>query len=910
MHTRMKLWIAALCFVLTSAAAGAQTLTGTVTGTIKDDQGGVLPGVTVSLAGRQGTRTTVSDDTGAYRFAGVDPGTYTLIAELSGFQTRRQENVVVQVGTPLTIDLSLGVGGLAETVEVVAQTQAVSTTSSETTQNLSQDILFNLPISRTNAAVNLLNNLPGVTNGSAYGGGADSANALMLDGVDTRDPEGGTAWTFFNYNIVQEVEVKGLGAPAEYGGYTGAVVNTVTKSGGNLFSGLFDITYTGDSLTGNNVSQEFIEENASLEQPDVTKKLVDYTAQFGGPLARDKAFFYVSAQRYQRNQDPSGPRTRRDEVSPRFNTKLTFQPNPQDNLMFTLQYDAYNIIGRSPSGLEFVVPDEITNREDAPEWVWLAQWRHLFGSNTFTEIKYTGYWGYFDLNPEVNASGRLDGETGEYSVSQGWFALYDRDRNQLNASVSHYADAFGRHDLKFGAEIERSGVRNRYGYVNDIFFYDYGGQPYQAYNYGYDITANNERESLYAQDSWRINDRLTVNPGVRFDWIRGTHPDAGKVYDTKNWQPRLGFAYDLLGDNTTVVRGHYGQYYEAAFASIFERAVPGIEDFVLFEFNSATGQYEEIDRTVTPIYNVDPKIKHPRVDEFTVGFERALGSDLRFQATGVWRENKNLVDSVLPDARWAPTALPNAFTGGTLNAYRWVNPDESEGNALITNPDGFQYRDAAGNVLGTARAYRKYRGLILALNKRFTNRWQGNISYVLGHSYGTVNNTSGENDGASRVFENPSLALVNRDGDLRNDRRHEFKLYATYQIPVVDVGINGIWQSFSGRTWTPFQRYSIAQTGFAPSSSGREFYLEPRGTSRMPWQHSLDLRLDKQFRITSRDRVSVYLDINNVFNADTILDFQDRAPSRTITGIGPIAVGAPISLLSPRQLTIGGRWMF
>lgn len=896
--------------VLAPAVAETQTLTGIVSGTVRDEQGGVLPGVTVSLTGPTGTRTTVTDDSGVYRFPAVDPATYSLTAELSGFQTRRQENIVVTAGTPLPIDIVLGVRGLQETVSVIGESQTVSVTSSQASQNLSQDILFNLPISRSNAAVNLLNNVPGVTNGSAYGGGADGANSLQLDGVDTRDPEGGTAWTFYNYNIVQEVEVKGLGAPAEYGGFTGAVVNAITKSGGNLFSGLFDITYTGEDFASNNISDELIEQNPALGQPDITRRLVDYTAQLGGPISRDKAFFYVSAQRYYRNQDPAGPRTIRWEVSPRFNGKLTLQPNPNDQVMLTIQADDYNIIGRPPGGLEYVVADEITNREDAPEWVWLAQWRHLFGSSTFFEVKYTGYDGYFDLNPEVEQPGHYDVD-GSYSVSQGWFALYDRDRNQVNAALSHYAEGFGRHDLKFGAEIERSGTRNRYGYVGGTIFYDYGGAPYLAYQYGYDVEGRNERESLYAQDSWQVNERLTINPGVRFDWIKGTHPDAGKVYDTKNFQPRLGFAYDVTGNNDTVVRGHYGQYYEAAFTSLFTRGVPGIGDFITLEWNGSS--YQEIDRVPALVYNIDPDIKHPRVDEFMLGFERAISGDLRFQATGVFRWNKNQIDSVFPDARWTPVTLANSLpsaAGQTITAYAWANPDESEGNGLITNPKGFQYRTPGGQVIGEADPYRKYRGLILALNKRLSNRWQGNISYVLAKSEGTVDNTASANSGVSRVWENPSLALVNRDGSLRNDRRHELKAYGTYQIPVIEVGLNAIWLSYSGRTWTPFHQFSNAQLRFPPSSTGRRVFLEPRGTSRMPAQHTLDLRFDKQFRVTQRDRISLYLDVTNFFNNDTILDFQDRSPARAITGIGDIPVGAPLTILPGRQITIGGRWAF
>lgn len=905
---RFHLLVLALAVLAGTGAALAQGSTGSVSGSVTDEQGAVLQGVTVTLIGRAGSTSVATDANGVYRFPAVNPGVYTINYEMASFQSRREENVQVSIGRQLTLDVGLKVAGVAETISVVAQSAVVDVSSSSTDSNLSQDILFNLPISRTNAAVNILNNAPGINSQSAYGGGASSANALMLDGVDTRDPEGGSAWTFFNYNIIEEVEIKGLGAPAEYGSYTGAVVNSITKSGGNLFTGLFDVTYTNNNLSKSNVTQELIDQNGSFKDRPKTNKLLDFTTQVGGPIVRDKAFFFVSAQRYELKQDPSGPRTRRNEVSPRFNAKITLQPNTNNNFLFTFQADDYNVIGRSPGGLEFVAGDEITNREDAPEYVWLTQWRHLFGSNTFAEVKYTGYWGYFDLNPEVRAAGHLDGETGEYSVSQGWFAYFDRGRHQVNASLSHSAEAFGRHDLKFGAEIERSRVRNRYGYIDNIFYYDYGGAPYLAYDYGYDVSGRNHRESLYAQDSWKVSDRFTVNPGVRLDLIRGVHPDIGKVYDTKNLQPRIGFAWDVTADRNTVLKAHYGQYYEAPFTSFFTRATPGIGDFILYEFFG--GQFVEIDRSPSLIYKIDPDIKHPRVDEFTVGVERAISADMRLTATGVWRENKNLIDSVFPDARWTPVTGTNALTNQPITLYRWANRAASQENGLVTNVDGFQYRDPAGNVLGTADAFRKYRGLLLSLNRRYRNRWQANVSYVLSKAEGTVDNTFGGNVGNSRQFETPTRALVNVNGLLTNDRRHELKVYATYQIPRIELGVNGILRSVSGRNYTLFQRFGTSLLDFPQASSAREPLLEPRGSRHFPAETLVDLRLDKQFRITERDRLSFYVDIENLFNKSTVTAVQLRAPSRTIVGIGAIAADAPTAIFNPRQVTLGGRWAF
>jgi outer membrane receptor protein involved in Fe transport len=123
----------------------------------------------------------------------------------------------------------------------------------------------------------------------------------------------------------------------------------------------------------------------------------------------------------------------------------------------------------------------------------------------------------------------------------------------VNASVTHYADGWGKHDLKFGVEIERSKTRDRYQYFNNTYYYDYGGQPYYAYGYGYDLNGRNRRESVFVQDAWKPSDRLTLNLGVRMDHMSGGAPGQDSVYsNTMVFAPRLGFAFDLTGDHTTV----------------------------------------------------------------------------------------------------------------------------------------------------------------------------------------------------------------------------------------------------------------------------------------------------------------------------------------------------------------------
>ena len=125
----------------------------------------------------------------------------------------------------------------------------------------------------------------------------------------------------------------------------------------------------------------------------------------------------------------------------------------------------------------------------------------------------------------------------------------------MNANLTHYAEKFGRHELKFGAEFEHSTMRNRYGYPDGVYFYDYGGVPYYAYSYSYDISARNSRQSVFAQDAWHVGNRLTINAGVRGDMLQGGGKSGGNVYTSNNWAPRIGAAVDLAGDNRTVHQG-------------------------------------------------------------------------------------------------------------------------------------------------------------------------------------------------------------------------------------------------------------------------------------------------------------------------------------------------------------------
>jgi hypothetical protein len=894
-----------LAAVLVATAASAQTSVSTVEGTVTDEQGAILPGATATLIGPRGEQTVQTDDKGMFRFIAVQPGTYSLKLDLGTTFAPQTREVTVGIGKTAVVDFTMKVASLTETVTVLGGSPVVDVKSAATDTSVSQNMLQMTPL-YSSTATGLLNAAPGINSSSGYGGQGSYGNALLLDGVDTRDPEGGSAWTFFNQNLIEEIQIGGLGAPAEYGGFTGAIINTVTKSGGNMFSGLFSMRYTNKDLASKNISDAQLAANEDLGESAIVKSLKDYTVQMGGPLKRNKAFFFASVQRYQALSDPIGPVANSEDISPRLNVKFTLQPTSRDTLTLGTQYDQYNLTGRVGYWPSSQATDRQTVEEDAPEWVWNAQWRRTFGTSALFEAKLTGYSGYYYLDPVDPSPFTYDGGTNTYTGGGGGQYYADRDRNQLQASLTKYAQKFGSHSFKFGAEIERSGVRSRYQPYGPAGFYNYAyyGVPYYRVSYGYDVQGDNRRTSAYVQDQWSAG-RVTLNLGLRLDHIRGFSPVLDEtVYRPKTgWGPRVGAAINLTESSTSVLKGFWGRYYEGAASGFYTAATPGIQDYT----------YTPVDENFNPIgppeviipaqvYGISDDIKHPRQDEFNVSYEQQLMRGMRFTATGIWRWGGNFINNVIGGAAWSPRTLFNPLTNQNFNAYAWSNQDASNSTFTVRNTEGFQYRATDGSVVATADPERKYRALMMVLSNSLRGRLGYQLSYVLSKAEGNVDNSGfGAYLGGS-PWTSPNN-LINAYGELTNSRRHEVKAYFTYNVPVVDVMVGGNYTGLSGRPYTPSFVFTNSQlpTG---GSSRRTIFLQPRGSERNEFQHQVDLRAEKVFNVQGH-RFGVYADMINLFNANTVTAVQTTYPSS-----GGIDYGAPTGIQGARQITFGARWSF
>jgi len=889
--------------------------TGAILGKVMDDQKNALPGVSVVLTGKNlmGRREFITDAQGTFRFPALPPGEYVLRGTLQGFRTFEQTGIRLTTTVSLSIDLILIPSTVSEQITVQAKAPTVDVKSSETASvTLSNEVLRNIPYSQFTA--DIVNLAPGVNDNVAYGASQDTGIAYTIDGVNVADPEAGSAWVFLDHNIIEEAKVMGVGLPAEYGNFTGVIFNLITKTGGNTLSGHIEFDYQGKKSDGAfwqaNNSTAYSNDFSGLTPP--ASRFLDGSVHLGGPITKDKLWFYTGAQWYQAFNYVTGFPSADNLRNPHWFGKLSAAPSATLTLTGTLEIDTYL---RNNRGAGANIAPIATVSEDSPEIVGNFNLTKILSKNTFFDVKAAYFWGYYYLNPNSGegVSSHTDLDNNNYRTgSAGYFFKADRTRLQVNANLTHYAEDFiqGNHEFKFGVEVEHSTVRNRYGYTgaNHMKYFDYGSEPYLAYQYaGYDTNTKYTRLEAFAQDSWQISDRLNVNFGARFsqNWgfVQGT---SAAVYKPTRLAPRIGFTYDLLGDKSTVLKAHYGQFTEAMLTTIYSRLNPAsaYSDYVGYFWDGSS--YQEFTRTTHEnLYTLDPNLHHPYLNQFTVALERELFKDTSFSVTYIYRDWKNIIGpyDTLTSYDTIPVTVPE--NGQTYTVYERTSGDAHA--YILTNIN-------TGDRWVRSAPYRRYSGIEVMFNKRFSDRWQLIASYVYSKAWGTMNNGFGDDLGTGShgglSTADPNY-YINADGNLSSDPTHQIKIQGTYVIPVVEVGFNIFFHGITGNAWeTSYTTPRLNQ--------GRvTFFVEPRGSHHLPMAKLLDLRLEKIFTIANRYRLGLIFDIFNVFNDNTITSwgttwgsgadyYLSGEPGYTASTSGHYLYG----IVNPRQARLGIRLIF
>ena len=901
----------ALVATLAPSVVGAQTRS-TVTGTIKDGTGAVLPGVTVTLASPNmvgGAQTTVTTASGAYRFSDLPFGVYEVDATLQGFKGVHRTELQVQSGTTVVVDLTMEVGGMSETVTVSGATPVVDVKSAASTTKLETDLLENLPNAGRSARPNeIMSMAPGVTTNRTAHGGQRDANNIMVDGMSSSIVGGNIRTSVLNYNWTQEVQVVALGANAEYGEFGGTVSNMIMRSGSNAFSGMFDYFTTRQSWLGNNTGSLDPTLQAKFV-PAQVKSNYDTTYQVGGPILRDTLFFFAGGEYYHNSSAVSGAQPGPDgqpipnsEGWQRYIAKFNWAVAKNVKLEGFVEHDKDEI---NPSGTSTINTATAMGASLFPKTMYNGRLTWTVNAKTLVEVRgggidFSSTFAPVPPNTTESPYARKDTVTGLTSGNTVSLGTTKLPRTNVSGSLTKWVDGVaGRsHELKFGAEYERTRTEAQAQYAGGRVYSDQSGKPNQVVQWnGTTSEGTAVRTSFYLQDAWTVNGRLTLQPGFRFSMDRGSIPATKNVYQTNPFDWRIGFAWDVTGDHKTLLRGHAGSFHENITPGMFNYLDgSAFSPKITYRVN-ADGSFTELNRTAMPSnISIDSKPKQPGMDQYTLALERELLPDFGVTVQYVRRNWSDLLAFVDTASQWAPAqkqdpgpdnVLGTADDGQMIDVYNLLNPGKSQ--LLFTNPSD---------------ATRWYSSFMLIAKKRFSHNWQMLASYTFSHAEGQVGNTGGNTTGTGTEvgqagqWANPNVK-INAYGPGVYDAPHQLVLNGTYRIKY--WGGANISTTYRLATGSPWGRTATIR-GLAQGN--QTVRILTRGTYIAPSQNQWDMRVEKTVPLGRPGRtLGIYVDIFNVLN-------MGYPAAGGITEASGATYGLPSSWTSARQFQAGVRFQF
>jgi len=951
-----------LCLALVSSLGGQATTQqgSSIRGIVTDSEGVPLPGVniTVRSPSLMGTETATTDKDGSFRLYPLPVGIYTLTAELSGFQPAKRENIEVRLAATVTLNFQMKQAAIEEEAVVTAASPVVDVKASSVANYFTKDVLQNLPISRSLGTIVTM--APGVVSSSQIKGGTASNTTYHVDGLYANDPDNAQLGVNIDFNIMEEVEVATGGMPAEVAIASGGFVNAVTKSGGNDFSGIFQVIYNHEDFSTVVIPEDQLR-TMGLGKPAVSIFRYDLSAGFGGPIIKDKLWFYMNG-RYGRSENRSGfvPWTSPLGVEyGEYNrknwnwggfAKLTFQPSKR--LRFAVNVNGREAYANSRSG-GLYTPFNCSYHDDP--WAnysafAVATW--LIDENTFLEAR--GGWLEVEANlPIVDTETYSDTEQ-NYDYYTGYYfgtgyrlnEYIGRPSNQASIHLTRFQDNFlgGDHEFKAGLELNTvaSNWANWKSNPLGISWYDgspyyyrgvYGlSEPHPVYGDGsiwlYVTGTTKEngmaksagiRYSGYAQDSWTIGNRLTINIGLRYDVTRGWIPDVYKdrtggiafsvgeatlepIYGMNpfdvieqegvdpfvKWSlltPRIGLTYDLFGNGKTALKFHIGRYSDWLYASFINSYNPlrlSSYDFNWWDDNlngypdEAGIDHYELAGGRSPLVMqreywsrlADKDLKATYDDQISLGIDHELFPNFKVGVSYLFKKRKNIIDDALVN-----------FDTGEL----WYQPDSgywvpftttvpAKDNFPASTVTMYFLKDDAPEMLelltNIPEAYRKYSGLDITFDKRFAKGWLLGGSVTISKTWGNIAGGYGNIWGYELAGSNANW-FVNQDGRQSDDRPLVIKLYGTFTLPF-RILTSFYYQYYSG---TPWQRsvtvyvpdaWAVANDIDTARSSRYSINVEPLGSRRYYDRSNLDFRLEKGFGLGKFGALDVYVDIYNL----------------------------------------------
>ena len=906
------------CVLLAAETYGQGNPTGTVAGRVTGQDGAVLPGVTVTAGSPnlQGVRSVTTSAVGDYIIPFLPPGRYTLSFELQGFKSAEQETLVTAAGT-VTLDAKLQIAGVAESVIVTGSVADAFSAGVSAATTFKQALIEDLPLNRGIEATTALT--PGVlrTGPSNAGvpelsisGGISSENLVLVNGVVAQDNVRRSAVPVYIEDSLQETTVTTSGVSAEFGRFSGGVVNAITKSGGNRFSGTFRANLLNDNwraltpFPGDTTSDEIV-------------PVYEYTA--GGPLLRDRLWFFT-AGRFQ-NEKATDQLVRpvltpyeRTTLRRRFEGKGTYSPLAGHNVRVAYVNNYTRAENENFLGNELDLAS-LTDRED-PENTWSFNYNAVLRPNLFVEAQYSQHNSsivgtgsqFTDLIRGTLVTDRLNGARYNSPTFCGVCRPEERDNESLVLKGTYHLSraGLGTHTIvggydgfndKLAADNHQSGSDFRVLGTSSIYR---DGVVYPVWNNVGSSTliqwnpilnptrgSNFRTHSLFVNDVWRAGPKVTLNLGMRYDLNDGTDSSGTKSVSDSKVSPRLGLTFDPKGDGAWVVNASYATYVSGMVNDIgnsgstagspatylFQYLGPAVnvdqsapllrtEDalarlFAWFEANGGTSR-PNVGADVPGINTrVAPGLSSPSADEFAAGVTKQIGSRGLVRIDGVFRQYEDFYATRIDQS-----------TGQVVNELG------DEFDVIVTE--------------NTNDVERKYAGMNVSGSWRWGSRVALGVGYTLSRTWGNIDGeTSNSGPVPTTILEYPEY----RDpswgfpvGDLTTDQRHKLRIVGTYTAPLGSAGsltVGGIQSFNSGNPYGAAENITIEPyvpqgLPYANAPAEVPYFFTAPDAFRTERAFSTDLSAHYRFQLPRAATLELFVkaDVLNVFNNHAVINSQ------------------------------------
>ncbi len=858
-------------FLFSVSAIAQVAQVGAITGTVKDPTGSVLPGVAIEAKNEEKglVRTATTDSSGLFRIPAVPLGPYTITATLAGFETARSKNNLVESEKTTDVVIKMKLGATTEAITVTGEVPIVDKTNVTDRTSFRAQEFQKLPVGRSyQALIGLAPGIPTTGGGNVNSHGALSGNNLFLfDGADVTDPTTGTFASNLNFEAIQEMSLYTAGVSAEYGRAGGAVVNVITKSGGNDLSGSAKLVQTNDKWNEQNTTKNEVT-GASLARTKFAHVNPTQNYTLGGPIWRDHAWFFGTYEKAkvttaQRQTLVTNENYQQTTIDKFYDVRATFQVNAQNSVWIKKH--------ASPTP-GFIVDywggaadlGALTSQNQTGNQL-TGQWTGVFGPNLVAEAlaAKTGETinvGIYSLSALTNGAPHQNLADNLFYNGATFVGAVDRPRRQATAAVSYF-HPFGHtmHNFKAGYDLQSFKSTNVFGYPNNQYFIDLSFNPFaktfepqqrRDYDVPVPSTSKGKIRSFYARDKFDVASRWFIEAGLRYDKQTGNSDIDRLTLDASSVAPRFSMSYDLRGNGKSLVLGTVGRYYQFVlqdFSDRFAQIAPQA-NYNNFTWDATTKQYVPAGRVTSSgnAFQPNTSVKPAYLDEFTTGFQQQFGNTVGVGVRGIWRKWHNLIDDV-----------------------RGFNPD------LTTFRRAVNY----------APARREYKGLEFTYEKRFSQHWYGAANYTWSRTTGNHFDNTGFTglgdflDAQCRTTTDPTIGDngvipckevqegANKTGRSGYDRPNDVKAQGAYTFnlgPVaLTAGSSGEW--ISGLTYTENRTVNVLRPGTTTNAGPTaSYFYEQRGSHRLPNYYRLDGSLEGVVRVWRTAELGLKAEIFNL----------------------------------------------